>query len=259
MGTPEFAAPCVHVLADHPDVDLVAVVCQPDRRHGRHKTPQPPPVKVAALERGVPEILQPKRVKRGAFPERLEALAPDLIVVTAYGRILTPRILAIPRLGCVNVHASLLPRWRGAAPIQWAVASGDAESGVCLMEMEEGLDTGAVFARVSTAIGPDETGQTLHDRLSTMGAKLLGDQLSALLDGRLEPRPQPDDGVTYARMLTREDGDRRPRSAPMFAASIPGRGRSRRSATGRSSSSRRWRSWPPRAGRGRCCPPKAGC
>ncbi|MFT7622905.1 MAG: methionyl-tRNA formyltransferase [Myxococcota bacterium] len=206
MGTPAFAAPCVHVLASHPDIDLVAVVCQPDRRHGRHKTPQPPPCKVAALECGVPEILQPKRLKKGAFPERLKALAPDLIVVTAYGRILPKRILELPALGCVNVHASDLPRWRGAAPLQWAVAEGDSQTGVCLMVMEEGLDTGPVLARTTTAITPEDTGQSLHDRLSEQGAALLAERLDDLLAQRLEPDPQDETLVTYARMLTREDG-----------------------------------------------------
>ncbi len=205
MGTPDFAVPCVEALVAHPSCDLVAVVCQPDKRRGRKKEPQPPPVKVAALEAGI-EVLQPRRIKRGAFPERLEELAPDLIVVTAYGRILPPRILELPRLGCVNVHASLLPRWRGAAPIQWALRDGDAESGVCLMVMEEGLDTGAVYARTTTAITADDTGQTLHDRLSRQGAELLSAQLDALIAGELTPTPQDDAQTTYARMLTREDG-----------------------------------------------------
>lgn len=205
MGTPEFAVPCVEALATHPACELIAVVCQPDKLRGRHKTRQPPPVKVAALTYGI-EVLQPRRIKRGAFPERLAALDLDLVVVTAYGRILPKSILEMPRLGCVNAHASLLPRWRGAAPIQWAVAEGDRESGVCLMQMDEGLDTGAVLARVSTPISPSETGQSLHDRLSAMGAQLLADHLDALLAGRLPPTPQPDDGMTYARMLSREDG-----------------------------------------------------
>lgn len=206
MGTPDFAVPCVHALANHPECDLIAVVCQPDRVRGRKHEPQPPPVKAAAMALGGVEVLQPRRIKKGRFPERLEALAPDLIVVTAYGRILPPRILELPRAGCVNVHASLLPRWRGAAPIQWSIVSGDKASGVCLMEMEEGLDTGGVFARVETPIEAEDTGETLHDRLSALGAQLLSDNLTALLAGGLACVAQPDDGVTYAEMLTRDHG-----------------------------------------------------
>lgn len=206
MGTPDFAVPCVHAIANHPDCDLIAVVCQPDRVRGRKREPQPPPVKAAALALGGVQVLQPRRIKKGRFPERLEALAPDLIVVTAYGRILPPRILDLPRAGCVNVHASLLPRWRGAAPIQWSIVSSDRTSGVCLMEMEEGLDTGGVFARVETPITPEDTGETLHDRLSGMGARLLGDNLTSLLAGGLSCVPQSHEGITYAEMLTRDHG-----------------------------------------------------
>lgn len=205
MGTPDFAVPCVEALSAHPACELALVVCQPDKRHGRHKTPQPPPVKVAALAAGVP-VAQPRRLKRGAFPERLEALRPDLVVVTAYGRILPPRILAAPRLGCVNAHASLLPRWRGAAPIQWSIVSGDPETGVCLMQMDEGLDTGPVLARETTPIRPDDTGKTVHDRLSALGGAMLVRHLEAILAGRVARTAQPTEGATYARMLTREDG-----------------------------------------------------
>jgi methionyl-tRNA formyltransferase len=205
MGTPDFAVPCVQAIINHPECELVAVVCQPDKLRGRHKTPQPPPVKVAALDAGA-EVLQPRRIKKGAFPARLAELELDLAVVTAYGRILPQHILDTPRLGCVNVHASLLPRWRGAAPLQWSIAEGDATSGVCLMQMDAGLDTGDELARVEFPLGHDETGQTLHDRLSTAGATLLSENLSAILAGTLTGRPQPDTGMTYARMLSRDDG-----------------------------------------------------
>ncbi len=135
MGTPEFSVPCVDAIHNHPRCELIACVCQPDRRHGRHKTPQPPPVKQRAMALGIP-VYQPRKLRSGEFPQQLTDLQPDLIVVTAYGRILPKDILNLPALGCVNVHASLLPRWRGAAPIQWSIVAGDDETGVCLMVME---------------------------------------------------------------------------------------------------------------------------
>ena len=205
MGTPEFSVPCVHALANHPGCELIAVVCQPDRVRGRKKAPQPPPVKVAAQSLGI-EVLQPTRLKTGEFAAELAARNPTLAVVTAYGRILPQAILDLPELGCVNLHASLLPRWRGAAPIQWSIADGDTESGVCLMQMDAGLDTGDVLAHCITPITAADTGQSLHDRLSKMSASLLSDNLPALLAGALSPTPQPESGVTYARMLKREDG-----------------------------------------------------
>jgi methionyl-tRNA formyltransferase len=205
MGTPQFAVPCLSALIRHPSCELVGVVCRPDKALGRHKTPQPPPVKVAAIAADI-SVLQPKKLKSGDFPQQLKALNPELIVVTAYGRILPPYILEMPRLGCVNLHASLLPRWRGAAPIQWSIREGEAETGVCLMVMEEGLDTGAVYARVTTKIESNDTGQSLHDRLSQMSAELLGNQLGNLLNGSLIARPQDDEAATYARMLVRRDG-----------------------------------------------------
>lgn len=205
MGTPDFAVPCIDALANSPLVRLALVVCQPDKIHGRHKEPQPPPTKVAALARGIP-VAQPTKLRSGDFPELLASLKPDLIVVTAYGRILPQAILDLPRLGCVNVHASLLPRWRGAAPIQWAVAAGDEASGVCLMQMDVGLDTGAVLARSTTPLAADESGQSLHDRLSLVGATLLAESLPALLAGDLVPSPQNHDEATLAPILTREHG-----------------------------------------------------
>jgi len=154
---------------------------------------------------GIP-VYQPRKLRSGEFPKQLSDLRPDLIVVTAYGRILPNDILDLPTLGCVNVHASLLPRWRGAAPIQWSIVAGDAETGVCLMVMEEGLDTGPVYAHESTPIHPTDTGQTLHDRLSDMGATVLEKNLSGLIDRQLAPKPQQEDKVTLARILSRSDG-----------------------------------------------------
>ena len=205
MGTPEFAVPCVEALAAHPSCTLVAVVCQPDKPAGRSREPVPPPTKLAAQRLGVP-VLQPLKLRSGDFPDALAALRPDLIVVTAYGRILPTSVLTLPRLGCVNLHASLLPRWRGAAPIQWAVRSGDRETGACLMQMDAGLDTGPVLARTILPIGPLETAADLHDRLSLASAALLSEQLDAVIAGALAPVPQPESGVTLARILTREDG-----------------------------------------------------
>ncbi len=202
FGTPAFAAETLRALIDAGH-EVACVVAQPDRPAGRGQRLQSPPTVELGRAHGA-EILQPTRVKTGAFPERIEALNLDVAVVVAYGRILTPRLLAAPRRGCINVHASLLPRWRGAAPIQWAVLSGDAETGVATMAMDAGLDTGDVLLEVRTPIGPEETSGSLHDRLAGLGAALAVRTLAEL--DTLVPRPQPMDGVTYARMLTKEDG-----------------------------------------------------
>jgi methionyl-tRNA formyltransferase len=202
FGTPQFAVPTLQALLDAGH-EVACVVAQPDRPAGRGQQLQSPPTVLLARERGL-EVLQPLKVKTGEFPERIEALGLEVAVVVAYGRILTPRLLAAPRRGCINVHASLLPRWRGAAPIQWSVIAGDATTGVCTMQMDEGLDTGDVLLREETPIGPTETSGDLHDRLSHLGAALLVRTL-AELDG-LAPRKQPEEGVTHARMLQKEDG-----------------------------------------------------
>jgi len=157
-------------------------------------------------ERAALPVLQPPRLKGTDFGERLRALRLDVAVVAAYGRILPPDVLSAPRLGCLNVHASLLPRWRGAAPIQWAIASGDAETGVCLMQMEAGLDTGPVLALRRTPILPEDTSETLHVRLAELGGELVRDEVPRFLAGTLTPRPQPAEGVTLARMVEKEDG-----------------------------------------------------
>jgi methionyl-tRNA formyltransferase len=200
FGTPQFAVPTLRAILDAGH-EVAVVVAQPDRPAGRGQQLQSPPTVQLARERGIP-TLQPLKVKTGEFPEAIEALGLDLAVVVAYGRILTPRLLAAPRLGCVNVHASLLPRWRGAAPIQWSILAGDAETGVTTMRMDAGLDTGDMLLVARTPIGPRETSGELHDRLSEIGAELLVRTLAS----PLRPTPQPTEGVTLAPMLTKEDG-----------------------------------------------------
>jgi methionyl-tRNA formyltransferase len=203
FGTPAFAVPTLRACQSVGT--LVAVVTQPDRPRGRGQHVTPSPVKEEAERAGL-AVLQPPKLKGTDFGERLRALRLDVAVVAAYGRILPTEVLAAPRLGCVNVHASLLPRWRGAAPIQWAIASGDSETGVCLMQMEAGLDTGPVLALRRTPIGPDDTSESLHQRLSELGGALIREELPRFLAGELTPHPQPAEGVTLARMVEKEDG-----------------------------------------------------
>lgn len=202
FGTPEFAVPCLDALTRIASV--VRVVCQPDRPAGRGHREQAPPVKVRALELGI-EVMQPRKVKPPELAAELAALDAQIGVVVAYGRILPRHLLDAPARGCVNVHGSLLPRWRGAAPIQWAIASGDAESGVCLMQMDEGLDTGAVISCARTPIGADETSGELFARLSTLGSELLERDLPRYLSGELGLTPQDDAAATHARMLDKSD------------------------------------------------------
>ena len=200
FGTPAFAVPTLDALvqAGH---DVAVVVAQPDRPSGRGQQLTSPPTVVRARELGFP-VLQPIKVRSGEFPEQIEALALDVGVVVAYGRILTPRLLAAPRLGCINVHASLLPRWRGAAPIQWSVLAGDVETGITTMQMAAGLDTGDILLVERTPIGAWETAGELHDRLAPVGAALLVRTLAEWPP----PTPQPEEGVTLAPMLTKEMG-----------------------------------------------------
>jgi methionyl-tRNA formyltransferase len=207
MGTPVLARTILARLADlaGPDWSVVGVVAQPDKPSGRNLQLQPPPVKVEAMARGFP-ILQPERARDLGFIEAIREWSPDIIVVAAYGQILPQALLDVPPHGCINVHTSLLPRWRGAAPIQWAIAEGDPETGVCLMRMEAGLDTGPVLATARTPIHADDTGSTLHDRLANLGAELVVQGLPGIASGQLQPVPQPAEGVTYARKISREDG-----------------------------------------------------
>lgn len=203
-GTPDFAVASLHACVDAA-VDVVAVYTQPDRPAGRGRKLSPSPVKRAALDAGLsveqPESFRPVQVRR-----RLADLAPDLVVVVAYGLILSRSVLAIPRLGCWNVHASLLPRWRGAAPIQRAILAGDAETGVDLMQMEAGLDTGPVLLERRTPIRSDETGGSLHDRLAALGAALLAEALDRVIKGTLpEPKEQAGSGIAYAHKLDKSE------------------------------------------------------
>ena len=202
-GTPEFAVPCLRAAANKAEV--VAVYTQPDRPAGRGRGLTPSPVKREAVQRGIP-VLQPENFRSAISKQALRALKPDLMVVVAYGLILPQSVLDIPLHGCWNVHASLLPRWRGAAPIQRAIEAGDTETGVCLMQMEAGLDTGPVMLSQQTPIGTEETGGQLHDRLAEMGAQVLADGLGLLRAGmRPQGRAQPVEGVTYAHKLEKNE------------------------------------------------------
>jgi len=202
-GTPEFAVPSLRAAARHHEV--VAVYTQPDRPAGRGRGLTPSPVKLEAVARGIP-VYQPDTLRTPEAQAQLRALQPDLMVVVAYGLILPKKVLAIPTHGCWNVHASLLPRWRGAAPIQRAIEAGDAETGVCLMQMEAGLDTGPVLLAQVTDIGEQETAGQLHDRLAELGAQALADGLGLLrADLKPVPWPQPEAGVTYAHKLDKAE------------------------------------------------------
>ena len=202
-GTPEFAVPALRAAAGKAEV--VAVYTQPDRPSGRGRVLTPSPVKRAAQDMGFP-VMQPDTLRAAEVQEALRALKPDLMVVVAYGLLLPQAVLDIPVDGCWNVHASLLPRWRGAAPIQRAIEAGDTETGVCLMRMEKGLDTGPVLLEQRTPIGEQETGGELHDRLAALGAQVLADGLGLLRVG-IQPvaRAQPAEGVTYARKLDKAE------------------------------------------------------
>ncbi|RKO67293.1 methionyl-tRNA formyltransferase [Desulfofundulus salinus] len=203
MGTPDFAVPALKGLvgAGYP---VVGVVTQPDRPKGRGKKIQPSPVKQAALHMGLP-VLQPVRVRDAAFVEQLKQLEPEVIVVAAFGQILPPSILHLPPRGCINIHASLLPRYRGAAPIHRAIMNGERETGVTIMLMDEGLDTGDILLQQAVAIGEADNAGAIHDRLAQLGAELLLQTLNLLKQGHLHACPQEDSLATYAPPLTRED------------------------------------------------------
>jgi methionyl-tRNA formyltransferase len=203
MGTPDFAVSSLAACFDIGEV--VAVVTQPDKPKGRGQAVSISPVKALAQERGVP-VLQPVKLRTPPFSEELRQYAPDVCVVTAYGRILPKDVLELPRKGCVNVHASLLPRFRGAAPIQWSLAHGDAETGVSLMVMDEGLDTGPVLAMRRLPIGSEDTSATLHEKLAKLGGEILREDLPKYLRGELQPVAQPTEGVVLAPIINKEDG-----------------------------------------------------
>ena len=202
-GTPAFAVPSLQALLDSAHAP-VAVYTQPDRPAGRGRQLRPSPVKICAAAAGIP-VCQPQTLRDAAAQEQLAAWEADLILVAAYGLILPPAVLALPRLGCVNVHASLLPRWRGAAPIQRALLAGDTQSGICLMQMEAGLDTGPILAQSILPIQPGMNGGELHDALAQLGAQLLRSQLAQLLAGTLKAQEQNAALATYASKITKED------------------------------------------------------
>ena len=204
-GTPSFAVPTLEVLAAAGH-EIALVVSQPDRPVGRAQTMPAPPVKQAALAAGIP-VEQPEKIKtNAAFRSQLEAIAPDAIVVVAYGRMIPPWMLKLPRLGCINLHGSLLPKYRGAAPIQWAVAMGDAYTGNTTMLLEEGLDTGPILLQQTLEIGPNATAVELFDELAHGGAPLVVETLAGLADGTIKPQAQNHEFASFAPMLDREDG-----------------------------------------------------
>ena len=206
MGTPELAATVLRrLLAPDSPVDVVGVVTQPDRPVGRSGQPVFPPVKALALEHGLP-VLQPPSLRRPAAVAALAGLRPDLGIVAAYGAILRPDVLALPPRGFLNVHASLLPRWRGAWPVGAAILAGDEETGVTIMRMDEGMDTGPTLARRTEPVAPRDTTETLLARLAPLGADLLAETVPGYLDGSLVPRPQDDRAATYCHMVRKEDG-----------------------------------------------------
>lgn len=205
MGTPDFSVGALKALAEN-GYEIAGVVTQPDKPRGRGKASAMTPVKEAALELGL-TVYQPARVREQSFMDTVRALNPDVIVVSAFGQIIPKALLELPRYGCVNIHASLLPKYRGAAPIQWAVMDGEPVSGVTIMQMDEGLDTGDMLAKTEVPLEPDETGGSLFDKLSRAGAELLIRTLPALEQGTLTPEKQPLESPTaYARMIRKEDG-----------------------------------------------------
>ena len=205
MGTPDLAAISLEALLAAPAVRIVAVATQPDQPKGRGLKLQPSPVKQIAVREHLP-VLQPQRARDEQFIEKLRGLKPDLIGVAAYGQILPAGILELPRFGCLNVHTSLLPKYRGAAPIQWAILNGDAETGVTIMKMNAGLDTGDIVAQVRTPILPGDNSQTLHERLGRLGAELLVKTIPAYVAGEIQPRPQANQDATYAPKIKKSDG-----------------------------------------------------
>lgn len=202
MGTPDFAVPCLEKLVQDGH-QILAVVTQPDRPKGRGQKLAYSPVKIAALAHNLP-VLQPAKIKEPAFMEQMAALAPDVIIVVAFGQFLPKQMLALPPLGCINVHASLLPYYRGAAPIHWAVINGEPLTGVTTMYMDVGMDTGDMILKAETPIGPDETTGQIHDRLKDLGAQVLSDTLKLIAQQQAPRTPQEHEAATYASLLKRE-------------------------------------------------------
>jgi methionyl-tRNA formyltransferase len=214
MGSPDFSVPALRALVGngsgrggsrtHP-YQVVGIVTQPDRPAGRGMKLSPPPVKVVADELHIP-VIQPQKLREPQALQQLQDWHPDLIVVSAFGQILRPQVLDLPQYGCINVHASLLPRWRGAAPIQAAIQAGDVETGLTIMKMDPGLDTGPMLRQRAIPISPQDTGGSMLAKLSHLGGELLLETLPGYLSGEIIPQPQPDNGSTYAPMLKKEDG-----------------------------------------------------
>ncbi len=203
MGSPDFALPSLRALAG--SYQVIGVVTQPDRPSGRGRELKAPPVKQLALELNLP-VIQPEKLRQPEAMEQLRAWSPEVIVVAAFGQILKQDVLDLPRFGCINVHASLLPRWRGAAPINAAILHGDTETGVTIMKMDAGLDTGPMLSQRSIRLTQDDTAGSVFEKLSTLGAELLLDTLPDYLSGKLAPTPQPEAGMTYAPMLKKGEG-----------------------------------------------------
>lgn len=203
MGTPDFAVPSLEALLTKHEV--VLVVTQPDKPKGRGKKMVPTPVKACALEHGIP-VLQPEKVKEQEFVEQLRSYEPDLIAVTAFGQILSEPILEMPKYGCINVHGSLLPKYRGAAPMQWSIIDGEKVTGITTMYMAKGLDSGDMLLKAEVEITDEDTFATIHDKMAVTGANLLLDTLDQLEAGTLERIPQDHDAATYAPMITKETG-----------------------------------------------------
>ncbi len=203
FGTPEFSVPILHALSGI--FPVAAVVTQPDRPQGRGRVLTPPPVKVLAGSLGIP-VLQPENTRDKTFQETLSGLKPDLILTAAYGKILPSSILDLPKLGCINVHASLLPKYRGAAPINWSLIKGEKKTGITMIKMDEGIDTGPILARRPLEIEPTDNTDTLGKRLSDIAAEMLPEFFKNLIDGRLEEKPQDDSYASYTPMLTKKDG-----------------------------------------------------
>jgi len=205
MGTPSLACASLRQLLSTPGFQIAAVVTQADRPKGRHLKPQPSPVKELASLHDL-FLLQPERARNADFLDQLRILQPDLIVVAAYGQILPTSILELPRLGCINVHTSLLPKYRGAAPIQWAILNDEPKTGVTIMKMDAGLDTGAILAQESSPISDSDTSESLHDRLADLGAQLLARTIPEYAAGNIQPRPQPVEEASYAPKIKKEHG-----------------------------------------------------
>jgi methionyl-tRNA formyltransferase len=205
MGTPELAAVSLEALRREPAFEIVAVVTQPDRPKGRDLKLKPSPVKEIALRAGLP-VLQPEKARDENFIAELRRWQPDLIAVAAFGQILPKSILELPRFGCLNVHTSLLPKYRGAAPIQWAILNDETETGVTIMKMDAGMDTGDILTQQATPIRSEDDAETLHDRLAQLGAELLVRTIPDFVAGKIQPRPQPAGQATHAPKIKKEDG-----------------------------------------------------